>query len=148
MMKCCIVLYGYLILRGLNFCGFRGYLLSMKIIENLISKALAYSSTRIQTAEKCMALRKFLCPAGDNPDSHRLPKASPKVINAKYGELRDSSMRDRVMGRGEGNIRNFLMKKEQQLGSLQVFMVLLMRPENILLLKVALETGEICTKGN
>ena len=55
---------------------------------------------------------------------------------------------DKAMGRGEGYIRNFLMKKEQQLGSLQVFMVLLARPENILLLKVALETGEICTKGN
>ena len=100
-----------------------------------------------------MALRKFMCPAGDNPDSHRLPKASPKVINVEYGELRDSSMRqagqgDPVMGRGEGHVRNFLMKKEQQLGSSQVFMVLLMRPENILLLKVALETGEICTKGN
>ena len=55
---------------------------------------------------------------------------------------------EKVMGRGEGCIRNFPMKKEQQLGSLQVFMVLLACPENILLLKVALETGKIFTKGN
>ena len=55
-----------------------------------------------------MALRKFLCPAGENPDSHRLPKASPKVINVEYGELRDSGTRQ--AGQGDGKRRGVYQK--------------------------------------
>jgi len=39
-----------------------------------------------------MALKKFLCPAGDSPGFHQLLKASHKIINVEYGELRDTSI--------------------------------------------------------
>jgi len=62
-----------------------------------------------------MALRKFLCSAGDNPDLHQSPKASPKVINVEYGELRDSGMRQ--AGQGDGKRRGAYQKFSDEKGA-------------------------------
>ena len=52
-----------------------------------------------------MAVRKFLCPAGDDPGSHQSAKASPKIINVEFGELCDSSKQQ-----GDGKRRGTYQK--------------------------------------
>ena len=47
-----------------------------------------------------MVLQKFLRPADDDSGFHQTPKASPKVVNAEYGKLHDTSTQDNRKRRG------------------------------------------------
>ena len=88
-----------------------------------------------------MALRKFLCSAGDDPGSHQSAKASPKVINVECGKLRNSS-KQQGNGKRRGTYQKFSDATIGKFASEHGV------ARNTMLLRVALETGEICIEGN